>query len=81
MPLKKQKLDESIKNMEEQKSRITDPLVFFQMFPESMKNPYTKKYIPILTKYFLKINAVFVKALFVKALFRKGFIRLLNISF
>ena len=48
MPLKRLKLDESIKNMEEQKSRIRDPLVFFQIFPESMENPCTTKYIPFV---------------------------------
>ena len=33
-------------------SLITDPLVFFQMFPKSMKDAYTRKYIPILKKHF-----------------------------
>ena len=33
------------------------------MFPKFMKDVYTSKCIPILTKYSLKINAVFVKAL------------------
>ena len=51
------------------KHRITDPLAFFQMFPKFMKDVYTSKCILILIKYFLKINAVFVKAL------------ILNISF
>ena len=59
MPLKRLRFDQSIKKTEEQKSRITDPLVFFQMFPQS-KDAYTIKYIPILRKYFLKINAVFI---------------------
>ena len=38
-----------------------DPLAFCQMFPKSMKDAYTSKCILILTKYSLKINAVFVK--------------------
>ena len=63
MPLKRLKFDQSVKKTEEQKNRITDPLVFFQMFPKSMTDAYTSKYIPILIKYFLKINGVFVKAL------------------
>ena len=59
MPLKRLRFDQSIKNTQEQKSRITDPLVFFQMFLQS-KDAYTSKYIPILRKYFQKINAVFI---------------------
>ena len=41
----------------------SDPLAFFQMLPKFMRDVYTSKYIPILIKYFLKINAVFVKDL------------------
>ena len=63
MHLKRLKFDQSIKKTEEQKNRITDPLVFFQMFPKFMKDVYTSKCITILTKYSLKFNAVFVKAL------------------
>ena len=59
MPLKRLRFDQSIKNTEEQKSRITDPLVFFEMFLQS-KDAYTSKYIPILRKHFLKINAVLI---------------------
>ena len=53
----------------EQKNRITDPLAFCQMFPKFMKDVYTSKCIPILTKYSLKINAVFVKALIINISF------------
>ena len=63
MPLKRLKLDQSIKKTEEQKIRITDPLVFFQMFPKSMEDAYTSKYINIWMKHFLKMNTVSVKAL------------------
>ena len=63
MHLKRLKFDQSIKKTEEQKNRITDPLAFCQMFPKFMKDVYTSKCIPILTKYSLKINAVFIKAL------------------
>ena len=63
MHLKRLKFDQSIKKTEEQKNRITDPLAFCQMFPKFMKDVYTSKCIPILTKYSLKINAVFEKAL------------------
>ena len=44
-----------------------DPLAFFQIFPESMKDAYTNKYTFILIKYFKKIDAVFVKALKVQS--------------
>ena len=63
MPIKRLEFDQSIKKTEEQKSRITDSLGFFQMFSKILKDAYTSKYIPIFIKYFLKINAVFVKAL------------------
>ena len=55
------KFDQSMKETDEQKNQITDPLAFFQMFPKFMKDAYTSKSIPILIKYFLKINSVFVK--------------------
>ena len=55
--------DQSIKKMEYQKSRVTNPLVFFQMIPKSMQDVYTSKYIPILIKHFLKINAVILNLL------------------
>ena len=60
---KKAEVRQSIKKTEQQKNRITDPLAFCQMFPKFMKDVYTSKCIPILTKYSLKINAVFEKAL------------------
>ena len=63
MHFKRLKFDQSIKKTEAQKNRITDPLAFCQMFPKFMEDVYTSKYIPILTKYSLKINVVFVKAL------------------
>ena len=46
--------------MEEQKSRITDPLVYLQMFSKSMKGAYASKYDSI---FILNVNVVFVKAL------------------
>ena len=49
------------KKTEKQKNLITDPLAFFQMYPKFMKDVYTSKCIPILTKYSLNINVVFVK--------------------
>ena len=67
--IKRLKFHQSIKKTEEQKNRVTDLLAFCQMFPKFMKDVYASKGIPILTKYSLKINAVFVKAL------------ILNISF
>ena len=69
MHLQRLKFDQSIKKTEEQKNEITDPLALCQMFPNVMKDVYTSKCIPVLTKYSLNINAVFVKAL------------ILNISF
>ena len=39
------------------------------MFPESMKDQYTRKFIPVLIKYFLKTNAVFVTALILNIYF------------
>ena len=63
MPFKRPKFDQSTKKKEEQKSRNRDSLKLFQKFPKSMENAYTSKYIPILMKYFLKINAIFVKGL------------------
>ena len=54
------KIDQSIKKMEEQKSRITDPLVYLQMFSKSMKGAYASKYDSI---FILNVNVVFVKAL------------------
>ena len=61
--------DQSTKKTEEQKSRTTDPLLFFQIFPKPMKNAYTSKYSPILTKYLLKTNVIFKKALIFKVSF------------
>ena len=63
MSLKRPKFDQSAKMKEEQKNQITDSLVLLKIFPKSMKDAYTSKCIPALIKYFLKINAVFVKAL------------------
>ena len=69
MHLKRLKFDKSIKRTEEQKNRITDPLVLCQMFPKFMESVYTSNCIPILTKYSLKINAVSVKALILNIFF------------
>ena len=55
------KLDQSIKKKEEQKNRISDPLVFSQMFPKSMKDAYTSRHIFILIKYFFKNQCGFRK--------------------
>ena len=52
MPLKRLKFNQFIKKIEEQKNRITDPVVFFQMFPKSIKDAYTSKYITTLISIF-----------------------------
>ena len=70
MPLNRPKFDQPLKKMEEHESRIIDPLVFFQMFPKSMKDSYTSENIPVLIKYFFKINAVSVKALILNVSFQ-----------
>lgn len=60
MSFKSPKFDQSIRKEGKQKSQTSNPLVLFQMFPKSMKVAYTSKYIPILRKHFLKINAVLI---------------------
>ena len=45
MPLKRLKFDQSTKKTKEQKSRTTDPLVFFQMFAKFMKEACEQIYV------------------------------------